>query len=120
MRGPTKHVSRPQVEADHASRGRPVTQDMHACECRGRRPWGMYACPRPRIYRGRGRRDRTRQEAKSNMLCARMTQPRFHKRLYVRTGPSCIQHRRDLRSNICMHERTYMHQNACCIIVEYK
>eukprot|EP00955_Chlamydomonas_euryale_P098555 365154-Chlamydomonas_euryale.AAC.11 len=35
------------------------------------------------------------------------------------TGPSCIQHRRDSRSNKCMHERTHMHHHACCIIMVY-
>eukprot|EP00955_Chlamydomonas_euryale_P047621 353747-Chlamydomonas_euryale.AAC.1 len=65
---------------------------------RGQRPRGIYvhACPRPRSGRGRGRRYRPRPEAETSMFW--MTQPRFHMRVNARTGPSCIQHRRDLRS----------------------
>eukprot|EP00955_Chlamydomonas_euryale_P067661 359911-Chlamydomonas_euryale.AAC.2 len=59
----------------------------------------MHACPRSQAGRGRGRRDRPRQQAESSMFCARTTLPRLHKRVDVRTDPSCIQHRRDLRSN---------------------
>eukprot|EP00955_Chlamydomonas_euryale_P076122 362553-Chlamydomonas_euryale.AAC.1 len=79
---------------------------MHV-NARSRRPRGIYvhACPRPRADRGQGKRDRPRPAAETSMFYARMTQV-THKGT-ARTGPSCIQHRRDLRSNKCMHERTY-------------
>eukprot|EP00955_Chlamydomonas_euryale_P051752 354941-Chlamydomonas_euryale.AAC.4 len=86
----TKHSSRPQVEAYHAH--------VHAL--------------RPRAVRGRGRRVRPRPEAETSMFCARMTLPRFHMRVNAMTGPPCTQHRQDLRSNKCMHERTHMHQTC--------
>eukprot|EP00955_Chlamydomonas_euryale_P116849 366442-Chlamydomonas_euryale.AAC.14 len=90
-------------------------------EAGGRRPEasGIYvhACPRPRAVQGRGKRDRPRPEAETSMFCARVTQPRIQMRVNERTGTSCIQHRRDLRSNKCMHERTHIHHHACCIIL---
>eukprot|EP00955_Chlamydomonas_euryale_P099185 365201-Chlamydomonas_euryale.AAC.4 len=89
-------------------------------------------CPRPEAKahlcacmsetegcQGRGRRDRPRLEAELSMFCARMPLPRFHKRVNARTGPSCIQHRRDLRSNKCMHERTHAHASTCMLMLHY-
>eukprot|EP00955_Chlamydomonas_euryale_P119014 366570-Chlamydomonas_euryale.AAC.3 len=63
----------------------------------GRRPRGIYvhACPRPRACRARGRRDMPRAESETSMFCARMTLSRLHIRVNKRTGPSCIQQRRD-------------------------
>eukprot|EP00955_Chlamydomonas_euryale_P052391 355138-Chlamydomonas_euryale.AAC.2 len=58
----TKHVSRPQVEAHHAcrGRGRPKTKDVHAHKCPRPEAEGRYvhACPRLRAGRGRGGCDR--------------------------------------------------------------
>jgi len=79
----------------------------------------VHACPRSQAGVCLGRRDRPRQYAERSMFCARMTLPRFHERINVRTGPSCIQHRRDLQSSK-MHERTRMHQQACCIILVHE
>eukprot|EP00955_Chlamydomonas_euryale_P052027 355040-Chlamydomonas_euryale.AAC.17 len=89
----------------------------------------VHACPGPRAGQGRGRRDRPRSEAEASMIgrdrpeaetsmfCSKMTQPRFRMRVNARAGPSCIQHRRDLWSNKCMHERTHIHHHASCIIL---
>eukprot|EP00955_Chlamydomonas_euryale_P079879 363353-Chlamydomonas_euryale.AAC.14 len=82
--------SRPITPAEAKAGPRPRTcMHVHA---RGRRPRGIYvhACPRLRASRGQGSRDRPRMETKSSMFCARITLPRFHKRVNVRTGPSCI------------------------------
>eukprot|EP00955_Chlamydomonas_euryale_P104575 365576-Chlamydomonas_euryale.AAC.9 len=102
---------RPVMPAEAEAGLRPRT--CRHVNARGRRPRGIYvhACPRPRAGQGRGRRDRPRTEAETSMFCARVTQPRFHMRVNGRTGPSCIQHSRGLRSNKCMHERTHMHQH---------
>eukprot|EP00955_Chlamydomonas_euryale_P039536 351451-Chlamydomonas_euryale.AAC.3 len=56
----------------------------------GRRPRGMYVHTRlrPRAGQGRGRRDSPRPEAETSMFFARMTLPRFYKRVNARTGPS--------------------------------
>eukprot|EP00955_Chlamydomonas_euryale_P108962 365895-Chlamydomonas_euryale.AAC.7 len=112
--------SRPIMPAEAEAGLRPRT--CMYVNARGRRPKGIYvrACPRPRAGRGRGRRDRPRPEAETSMFCARMSQPRFHMRVNARTGPSCIQHGRDLRRNKYMHECTHMHQHACCIILAMK
>eukprot|EP00955_Chlamydomonas_euryale_P102699 365439-Chlamydomonas_euryale.AAC.4 len=91
----TKHVSRPQVQAD--------------CVCRGQgRPKGHYvhACPRLRAGLGRGRRGRPRLEAGTSMFCARIYLPMFRMRVNVRTGPSHTQCRRGVRSNICRDGRS--------------
>eukprot|EP00955_Chlamydomonas_euryale_P107257 365752-Chlamydomonas_euryale.AAC.5 len=80
----------------------------------GRRSWPIMPAS---AGLGRGRRDQPRLEAETSMFGAGMTLPRFNMRKNARKGPSCIQHRRDLRSNKCMYERMRMHQDACSIIL---
>eukprot|EP00955_Chlamydomonas_euryale_P003734 39216-Chlamydomonas_euryale.AAC.1 len=63
-----KHASRPQVEANHACRGRcrPVASGIY-----------VHACPRPRAGLGLGRRDWPRPEVETSMCCTRINLPRF-------------------------------------------
>eukprot|EP00955_Chlamydomonas_euryale_P045689 353214-Chlamydomonas_euryale.AAC.4 len=120
----TKHVLRPQVKAYHAcrGRGRPDTEDMHARKC-----------PRPKVKghvracmseaEGRPRQRQARQAETvgrvEHVLC-KDDPVKVSQKNKCEDRPLMLQHRWDLWSSKCMHERTHMHQHACCIILVYK